>query len=62
MSETRLYLGVRPEPVNEDHETFMRRLRAFLKAALRSYRIRCTAIVVAKPEGEEVAVEEVDCG
>lgn len=54
MSDTHLYIGIRPEPATEDHDVFMRRLRAFLKAALRSYRIRCTSIIVAKPAGEEI--------
>lgn len=58
MANTRLFIGLRPEPATEDDETFMRRLRAFLKAALRAYRIRCTTIIISKPSGDELPVDE----
>lgn len=58
MSKPRLYVGLRPEPDTGSNDEFMRHLRAFLKCALRSYKIRATVIVVAKPEGDELPAED----
>ena len=52
-------LHVRPEPNESDPEGW-RRLRAFLKCALRSYGIRC--INITTPEGREVPAEDESKG
>lgn len=51
--EAKWCLHVRPEPDTGNDEESYRRLRAFLKCALRSYGIRC--VTITKPEATDTS-------
>jgi hypothetical protein len=59
--EASVYVGLRAEPDNGP-EDFNRRLRAFPKCAIRSFRLRATVLLSAPPKGCEEVKEESEAG